>query len=416
MRSRDTVLELFSTFAFLEGDRVHQWLPEPQLRRSMQQCLADASAPDASVSPQAWSLYWYKIWQSHQAALTDVAPQRIPAAQQHLAAYLQEACYWTAQKTVQRFPQLEFTLADYFQLTSSETSRVLKGFNPSFGTNLKSYAPIVLTNFLKDYLRQRRAIDVCSDWALLRKMSQKRITEVLQNAGISPAEREEYRFAWICFKTICVPASSAHGETEKTSQPEAAMWAAIGKLYNSKRQAQLTPTTPALSAEQIETRLTKLTRWIRAYFYPTVDSLNKIKPGQAQGEVQDSLADPVATSLLEAAIADEAQAARQQQRSQLHQTLVAAVKSLDDTAQKILSLFYRENLSQQELADRMAMSQPTVSRRLKKAEEALLQTLLANLQAEMNKLPDPSELKHISIALKDWLASYYYISPTPPIG
>jgi RNA polymerase sigma factor (sigma-70 family) len=416
MRSRDTVLELFSTFAFLEGDRVRQWLPEPRLRRSMQQCLADTSAPDPDVSAQAWSLYWYKIWHSSQESLTNATPHRIPAAQQHLAAYLQEPCYWTAQKTVQRFPQLEFTLADYFQLASSETGRVLKGFNPGFGTNLKSYAPIVLTNFLKDYLRQRRAIDVCSDWALLRKMSQKRITEVLENAGISPNEREEYSFAWICFKTICVPASSAHGETEKTSQPEGTMWAAIADLYNSKRQAQLTPASAALSDEQLETRLTKLTRWIRAYFYPTVDSLNKVKPGQEQGEVQDSLADPVATSLLEAAIADESQAERQQQRSQLHQTLVEAVGSLDATAQKILGLFYRENLSQQELADRMAMSQPTVSRRLKKAEEALLQTLLANLHAEMNKLPDPSELKHISIALKDWLTSYYCLSPTHPVG
>jgi RNA polymerase sigma factor (sigma-70 family) len=256
-------------------------------------------------------------------------------------------------------------------------------------------------------LRQRRAIDVCSDWALLRKMSQKRITEVLQNAGISPDEREEYSFAWICFKTICVPAGSAPVETEKTSQPEGAMWAAIADLYNRQRAAQLTPSTPALTAEQIETRLTKLTRWIRAYFYPAVDSLNKVKPGQDSGELQDSLADPVATSLLEAAIADESDQERQQQRSQLHQMLAAALASLDETAQKILGLFYRENLSQQELADRMAMSQPTVSRRLKKAEEALLQKMLEHLRGEMNKLPDPSELKHISIALKDWLASYY---------
>jgi RNA polymerase sigma factor (sigma-70 family) len=400
MRSRDTVLELFSTFAFLEGDRVRQWLPEPRLRRSMQQCLTDASAPDTGVSAHAWSLYWYKIWQSSQESLTDAPPVRIPAAQLHLAAYLQEPCYWTAQKTMQRFPQLEFTLADYFQLASSETGRVLKGFNPGFGTNLKSYAPIVLTNFLKDYLRQRRAIDVCSDWALLRKMSQKRITEVLQNAGISPDEREEYSFAWTCFKTICVPTGSAPVETEKTSQPEATMWRAIADLYNRQRGAQLT-------AEQIETRLTKLTRWIRAYFYPAVDSLNKVKPGQDSGELQDSLADPVATSLLEAAIADESNQERQQQRSRLHQTLAEALASLDATAQKILGLFYRENLSQQELADRMAMSQPTVSRRLKKAEEALLQKMLENLRGEMNKLPDPSELKHISIALKDWLESYY---------
>jgi RNA polymerase sigma factor (sigma-70 family) len=348
-------------------------------------------------------------WQSQAELLTSAPSPKppIPTGQQHLAAYLQESCYWTAQKTAARFSQLEFTLADYFQLISSETGRVLKGFNPNFGTNLKSYAPIVLTNYLKDYLRQRRAIDVCSDWSLLRKTSQKRITEVLSQAGIGANELEEYQFAWVCFKTIAVPSQNPDGAVEKLTQPEMQQWGAITDLYNSKRHQQLSSTAAKLTAEQIEVRLTKLTRWIRAYLYPTVDSLNKTKPGQEQGEIQDSLADPVATSLLEAAIENEAQQERQQQRSQLHTRLAAGLAELDETAQKILRLFYQENLSQQELADRMAMSQPTVSRRLKKAEEALLAKLLDSVRSEVNKLPDPSELKQVSLALKEWLTFYY---------
>jgi RNA polymerase sigma factor (sigma-70 family) len=410
MRSRDTILDLFSTFAFLEGDRVRQWLPDPRLRRNMQKCLTDANAPDAGVSEKTWSLYWYKNWQSHQESLTSSPPTSkpvIPTAQQHLAAYLQEPCYWAAQKTAQRFPGLEFTLADYFQLISSETGRVLKGFNPNFGTNLKSYAPIVLTNILKDYLRQRRAIDVCSDWSLLRKMSQKRIVEVLNNAGVSPDELEQYNFAWVCFKTISVPTTSPATDLDKTSPPAAKMWVAIADLYNGKRQQQLSQSAPKLTPEQLEVRLTKLTRWIREYLYPAVDSLNKIKPGQEQGEIQDSLADPIATSLLEAAIADENRQERQQQRSQLQDRLTQGLAELDGTAQKILRLFYAENLSQQELADRMEMSQPTVSRRLKKAEEALLTKIIDSVKGEVNKLPDPSELKTISIALKEWLTFYF---------
>jgi RNA polymerase sigma factor (sigma-70 family) len=429
MRSRDTILELFSTFAFLEGDRVRQWLPDPRLRRNMQKCLADVNTPNAEMSEQVWSLYWYKIWQSQTESLANQSlanqslanqslvnqPQSsatshkptILTGQQHLTAYLQESCYWTAQKTAARFSQLEFTLADYFQLISSETGRVLKGFNPNFGTNLKSYAPIVLTNYLKDYLRQRRAIDVCSDWSLLRKVSQKRITEVLGQAGVSANELEEYQFAWICFKTIAVPSQDPQGAVEKLTPPEANQWGAIADLYNSKRHQQVSATTAKLTAEQIEVRLTKLTRWIRAYLYPTVDSLNKTKPGQEQGEIQDSLADPVATSLLEAAIEQEAQQERQQQRSQLNDRLAGAVAALDETAQQILQLFYGENLSQQELAARMAMSQPTVSRRLKKAEEALLEKLIDNVRAEVNKLPEPTELKQVSLALKEWLTFYY---------
>jgi RNA polymerase sigma factor (sigma-70 family) len=398
MRSRDSILDLFSTFAFLEGDRVHQWLPDPRLRRSMQKCLTAADTPDDGVSEKAWSLYWYKIWQS-QPELPNSTPQ------QHLTAYLQEPCYWTAQKTVQRFPQLEFTLADYFQLISPETARVLKGFNPGFGTNLKSYAPIVLANILKDHLRQRRAIDVCSDWSLLRKMSQKRITEVLHHAGISPDELAQYNFAWTCFKTISVP--NRPDVVVAGADVEENIWEPIAALYNSKCPQQVAPTAPKLTPEQLEARMTKLTRWIRQYLYPAIDSLNRPKPGQEEGEVQDSLADPIVTSLLDAAIEDEIQEERQQQRSQLQDTLTQAIAELDETAQKILRLFYQENLSQQGLADRMNMSQPTVSRRLKKAEEALLTKLLDRVKGSVNKIPDPSELKHINIALKAWLESYH---------
>jgi RNA polymerase sigma factor (sigma-70 family) len=233
------------------------------------------------------------------------------------------------------------------------------------------------------------------------------MTEVRSQAGIGANELEEYQFAWVCFKTIAVPSQNPDGAVEKLTQPEMQQWGAIADLYNSKRHQQLSSTAAKLTAEQIEVRLTKLTRWIRAYLYPTVDSLNKTKPGHEQGEIQDSLADPVATSLLEAAIENEAQQERQQQRSQLHTRLATGLAELDETAQKILRLFYQENLSQQELADRMAMSQPTVSRRLKKAEEALLANLLDSVRREVNKLPDPSELKQVSLALKEWLTFYY---------
>jgi RNA polymerase sigma factor (sigma-70 family) len=416
MRSRDNILDLFSTFAFLEGDRVRQWIPDPRLRRNMKQHLeinTTTGSPDPSASEQIWSLYWYKIWATLPAPTAASTPpqpntSKPNSAQLHLTAYLQESCYWTAKKSALRFAQLEYTLADYFQIASGETVRVLKGFNPSFGSNLKSYAPIVLTNILKDHLRQRRLIDVCSDLSLLRKVSQKRVTEVLQNAGVTPNEAAEYTFAWTCFKTLCVPTQTPDSRTAKIgSPPEAGDWNGIAQLYNSKRQAQIGPSTLSLSPEQLEMRLTKLTRWIREYLYPNVDSLNKIKPGQEQGERQDDLSDPLASSPLEVAIAAETQREHEERRSQMHDQLTTALARLDETAQKILRLFYQDNLSQQELADRMQMSQPTVSRRLKKAEASLLAAVLKNVPATMNNQPEPSELKPISIALREWLDSYY---------
>jgi RNA polymerase sigma factor (sigma-70 family) len=402
MRSRDTNLDQFSTFAFLEGDRVRHWLPEPRLRRNMRKYLTDAEAPNEGVSDLTWAIYWYKIWQVQQEAPPEPRPN-IATAQQHLAAYLQEVCYWTAQKTALRFPQLEFTLADYFQINSGETARVLKSFNPQFGSPLKGYASIVLTNLLKDHLRQRRAIDVCSDVSLLRKMSHKRITEILTVSGVTANDLEEYRFAWVCFKTIVVPGDGPVSETDKGQPSDKRLWTAVADLYNSKRHHSLSAATPQMTAEQLETRLMKITRWSRAYLYPTVDSLNKTKPGQEKGEIQDSIADPLATSLLDAAIEAETIQERQEQRSQLQTTLTQSLNQLDGMSQEILRLFYQDRLSQQELALNMKMSQPTISRRLKKAEE----TLLTKLLGSVNKYPEPSELRHISIALKECLESHY---------
>jgi hypothetical protein len=107
----------------------------------MQICLKDPSAPDNSVAEAAWSLYWYKVWQSHQESQTSQSlsgKPTIPTSQQHLAAYLQEPCYWAGWSAAQRFPKLEFRLSDYFQVVGSETTRVLKGFNPQFGIGLQN--------------------------------------------------------------------------------------------------------------------------------------------------------------------------------------------------------------------------------------------------------------------------------------
>jgi RNA polymerase sigma factor (sigma-70 family) len=402
MRSRDTNLDQFSTFAFLQGDRVRHWLPEPRLRRNMRKHLTEAQVPDEDIPDRTWAIYWYKIWQVQQEfppepksniAIGPAVSQGI--AQQHLDAYLQEVCYWSAQITALRLPQLKFTLADYFQINSRETARVLKSFSPQFGSSLKGYASIVLPTLLRDHLRQRRAIDVCSDVSLLRKISQRRITEILTQSGVIANDLGEYQFAWVCFKTIMVPLEPP--DIDKSHQPKKSLWTAVASLYNSKRQEQLSPDAPQITAEELEARLMKLTRWSRAYLYPVAPS--KTKPGQ--GEIQDSPADPLVTAVLDAAI--EAETNPEHQRSQLQKTLTQALKQLDGMAQEILRLFYQDRLSLQELALNMSMSQPKVCGRLKKAEAVLLTKLLGS----MDKSPEPSELRHISIAMKECLESHY---------
>lgn len=383
MHPRTQLLDLFSTFAILEGEYFRKWVIDARLQRSMQRCLEDSS----EASDKIWSLYWFQQWQSQNRC-----------AESHLSAYLQESCYWVAQQISQRFKATQYTLADYFQITNGEIQRVLKSFSSDRGIALKSYAAVVLTNALKDMLRQRQAADICSDWSLLRRVSKKRIGEVLTHAGIAATEADQYQFAWFCFKTLYVPSESSG---EQLPKPKAEAWNEIANFYNSKRK-EFSVSGSALSAEQLEARLTKLARWIRSYLYPTVDSLNRTQLGHETGEIQDTLADSSA-SLLDRAIEQEDMAERKKARSQMQAVLDQALSELSAELREILHLFYQQKLSQQELAACLKLSQPTVSRRLKKAEEALLNTLLNWSQSQFNRFPNPTEVKQISTALRGWL-------------
>jgi RNA polymerase sigma factor (sigma-70 family) len=138
-----------------------------------------------------------------------------------------------------------------------------------------------------------------------------------------------------------------------------------------------------------------------------VNSLNRPKLGEESGEIQDDLSDDAGATLLDIAIEREEVTHRTSQQSQLQQILTQAVTDLAPEFQEILQLFYQQGLSQQELASHLNLSQSTVSRRLKKAEESLLQALLTWIQSQLNQFPDPNVLKSISTTLREWLIVHY---------
>lgn len=340
------------------------------------------------VDEREWAIYWHRAYQEH------------PLAQSHLTAYLQEVCFWIAREMTSRLQSPQYTLADYFQIVNSEIPRVFKSFAPDRGSSLKTYAKLVLSNALKDLLRQRQAADVCSDWSLLRRVSKKRIGEVLLARGVIEPAVAQYQFAWFCFKTLYIPPEHS---AQKLPPPEAIVWQEIVELYNTKRQHQLVVPGATLTAAQIEVRLTKLAQWTRSYLYPAIDSLNRSKIEPGTGEIQDDLTDNSHESLLDAAIDREEIALRTTQQANLHDVLTTAVAALNPELREILQLFYRDGLSQQDLSNRLQLSQPTISRRIKKAEELLLTALLTWIESQMNKFPEPNELKIISTTLREWL-------------
>ena len=391
MRPRQNLVEIFSTFLQFDADRFSGWVSDPKLRRSMQSCLQSSRA---ETSEDFWSLYWYKVWQA-QPDYWGVA---------HLSAYLQEACYWAAQKTVNSFASSQYTLSDCFQIAIAQLDKVLKGFNPQQGFSLKNYASLLFSSAIKENLRQRQAVDICTDWALLRKLSQKRLVESLQNAGLPADMVARYVLAWNCFKLLYLPTQAT--ATQKLLRPDTATWAAIAQLYHTERRSQ--SAEPEVKPETLEKWLIASAKAARSYLYPTAVSINTPKPGQEPGELLDSLPDELAPdSLLNAMITEEEQQERRSQQIQLSTVLVAALAQLDAQSQELLQLYYAQSLTQQQIAAQLEMKQYTVSRRLTRARELLLLALAQWSQATLHITPTSDVLKHTSVVLEEWLQTYY---------
>jgi len=396
MQVRRDIVELFSTFIQFKAEYYSVWVMDTRLRRSMLSCLNDS--PDAPALESFWVLYWYKVWLTSSPGLGG----------HHLSAYLQEPCYWAAQQMVKRFTSVQYKLPDYFQSGIAEVNIVLKGFNPSKGASLRTYAGIVLPGLLRDILRQRQETDLCTNWTLLRKTSKKRLIEALQNAGLSAATIAQYRLAWACFNEVYIQPA-----TDLKINPDQNLWASTAALYNTERLNQLSASS-TVSAEAIEQWLTACVTAIRTYLHPPIDSLNAPKSEQASGELQDDLAIYSSESLLTEMIVQEENENRQAQQSQVHGVLTAALEKLQTELQELMQLYYQQGLTQQQIMQQLKMSQASVSRRLTKAREALLAMLVQWSQEELDISPTPTLIKDMSMALDEWLLLRYGESSLVP--
>jgi len=416
MLPRQSLVELFSTFLQFDGDRFRHWATEGRLRRSMEQRLEQAQQQTQQQAQRQepenfWALYWHKMWRAE--------PERWgQLAQNHLTAYVQEPCYWAAQKTVASFASSQFTLADCFQMAIAQVGKVLKGFDSQQGFNFKIYASATLNSLIRENLRQRQAVDICTDWALLRKLSQKRLTEALRSAGVTESAIASYVLAWTGFKLLYIPQQAT--ATRKLSKPEPETWEAIARYYNAERSS-LVGSGAGLGAGSgaglgagsatsaaVEKWLMSCAKAARAYLFPNVISINTPKPGQDSGEFLDDLSETAKTeSLLTELIAEEEAEIRKAWRSQLGEVLDSGIRQLEPELQELLKLYYAGEFTQQQIAARLEMKQYTISRRLTKAREALLKALAAWGEAKLHIPPTSDRLKSMSAALEEWLMGQY---------
>ncbi|HEY9618332.1 MAG TPA: sigma-70 family RNA polymerase sigma factor [Microcoleaceae cyanobacterium] len=392
MNARQSVTEIFSTFIQFVDDCFSRWVPDLRLQRSMQRCLAEATATNSEGGSESfWSLYWYRVWQESPTGL----------ASGHLSAYLQESCYWVAQKVTRQLTHSQYKPSDCFQIAIATVPNLLKSYRANQGASLKTFANLYFGNILRDTLRQQREANSRTDWGLLRKISQKLLIEALQAAGRSDDTIAAYRLAWSCFKTYCAPTQSP--TTRQLQKPERKDWDTIAQLYNQQRPQQLPPTAASGSPEHLEKWLQDCAKQVRNYLHPAMTSLNVGRSDSDTGELQDDLPDPTGTSLLTDLIAQEELQTRQTQQRQLNEVLIAASDKLNPAMRQIVEQYYREGLTQQEIATQLDVKQYTVSRRLSSAKEALLLALAQWSQEHLHTALTSPAVKAMSIVLEEWL-------------
>ncbi|MDB9538471.1 sigma-70 family RNA polymerase sigma factor [Anabaenopsis tanganyikae CS-531] len=380
MQPRPTIIEIFSTFLQFQGDRFSHWATESRLRRSIQRCLQQTTK---NTTENFWVIYWYKSW--------EVAETKF-LAQQHLTAYLQEACYWSSQKTVANFLSTQYKISDCFQIAIAQVNKVFQGFNPNYSSSLKSYASIVFGNAIREYCRQVGEVDICTDWGLLRKTSQMRFHDALKNAGYSSDTIDAYTVAWQCFKTLYIPQP---GNCRQLAPPDEQIWQAIAQIYNTQTRSKVNPKT-------LENWLLSAATAVRKYLYPRKDSLDYLPGVDLPGTEPASLIDGIIA-------AEEAQT-RAGVQMQINRLLGDTITQLEPQLQNILQLYYGQQHNQNVIAKQLEIKQYTVSRRLTTAKTILLRTLANWSRNTLHISVNTDLLTSMSPVIEEWLQKHYSIS------
>ncbi len=345
-------------------------------------------------SSEHWALYWFKQWQEAHSEV----------AKAHLCAYLQQACYWAARRFRSHYAETgRYSLADYFQIALTQVNRVLERFEPSRGFSLERYARPVFSSAIRQSLRQAHEADVCTDWALLRKVNQKSLTDALLHYGLVREKLACHLDTWQCFRQVYIP---IQGRSRQLERPDTATWQAMAALFDERYVHKLSPGESG--ATQLENWLMTCARAVRRYYNPVQTSLNApASSGVETDELLYSLSDPDALSPIEQLCAQEEALLLHQQCSTMQSVLMHALDNLKPQARQILALYYSAGETQQQIASRLGVGQHTISRELQRTRTTLLLALGRWSEASLNRTLEPERLVGLDICIKDWLVSLY---------
>jgi RNA polymerase sigma factor (sigma-70 family) len=395
MQPRKNVVEIFSTFLRLEDDRPAGWIADVRLWRRMlalHETLIDRS-------DSLWVLYWHEVWRS------DGNSGGTSGAEAHLSAYLQETCYWVARRMATNQRNVGW-LADFFQIAIVRVPKILRYFKPEYRSSLKKYAELGFENSLKDWLRLQQQVEICSDWALLRRLSRKRLRQSLQQAGWNAETIFQYTLAWECYQELTATTLPTALPVENPQgRPMDSTWTAIAKAYNADRFSQIAPGTPSATPAQLEQWLLTCAQSVRQFLKPAVVSADTPLSDQTSGRPLDLIAD-LNPSLMEQLVKQEEDIVRSQQMKQLQAVLVEAIASLSEPEKALLQDYYRDQMIQSDMAKKLGIQQYQVSRQLERVRRSLLKQIILWVQENLHTSPTPSVVDAMGHSLDLWLKDY----------
>lgn len=420
MKKREKLIDQFSAFlqfkntsrSGTEGDAHRtQWASSPELVMHMQSIQSHQSTqfdrgeppsniasdlaergdrPDACLDdPVYWSIYWHGLWKTDRLA------------RQHLYAYLQEAGYFAALKQHKQYEQSLYSLAEYFQIAIAGVDKVLQGFQPDRSRNLQLFALVKFTNLIKDGLVREglSEVQLRSDWSLLRQVSETRIRDTLQAEARTPEQLQGILLAWDCYKQLYVPKKAR--ANRQLTEPE--NWEAIAQQYNRQRLTHLSAQPASHSAQSLKQQLQTLARSLRNY--ATLPTTPLVWADSEDRAVEESIADLRETPLEQLIQLQETEIWQARQKW-FEQFLQTAIAQLEDQTQELLKMRYIEGLTQKEIGERLQISQPTASRRIKQLQQIKRQWLLQMVEQASRDLHisiNTAVIDTMSQALEEWL-------------
>ncbi len=375
----------FSTFVNIVDDNFGSWIEDRSLKRSMdrQQSLFPKDL-ETSFPVNAWVTHWHQTWKQQQAKLP----------RYHLYAYLQEPCYWSAQKISSRFNTTSFGLADCFQAAFEKSDKVLQGFDPGLGPSLSTYAGRAFSNAIHDALANNQEVQIASELSLLQRCTRKRLGKALAVAGLSEDLQAINQAAWQSFKDFYFPKTTA-AKTLDSLAPED--WVAMLAKYDLLREQQ---NLPKASEALLQEWLGKCVLHLRHYTAPRPISLNASMDDC--GELIDTLQDGSEASMTQL-MAQELEATQQKQQQKINAVLQSGLSKLNPAHQQLLQFYYGDQLTQQEIAVQLKSKQYKVSRQLRAARKALLTVLVTWIQDELHMSCKATVLNSMTANLDGWL-------------